>query len=164
MREKIYLFLLAFSIVILVYLYKFQSKNYFAQQEEIQALERVNEKLNEENKKLKLDITDALYFSLKGNDKALSYFEENIGIEASDVQVKVEDYFLNQNTTADNPSVPYVGMEGIMKVNKVRILNHKWLVADFTDGVYWGEMLYEYFITEQDDLELELLSSFLYTN
>ena len=164
MREKIYLFLLAFSIVILVFLYKFQSTNFFAQQEEIQALERYSQRLEEENKLLIIEQSEASYFSLEANENALSYFEETLGLNASAVQKKVEDYFLNQNGVEDNPSVPYAGMEGIMSVNKVKLLNHKWLVADFTDGVYWGEMLYEYFITEQGDLELELLSSFLYTN
>lgn len=145
-------------------LYNFQNKSYASDNEDLEILEQAYEKLMDENKALNIELTEAQYFSLEQNENALSYFEDNLGVYASSIKEMAEDYFLSKNGVEDNPSVPYAGMEGIMSVNKVKLLNHKWLVADFTDGVYWGEMLYEYFITEQGDLDLELLSSFLYTN
>ena len=28
-----------------------------------------------------------------------------------------------------------------MMINGVKMLNHKWAIADFTDGKYWGQIL-----------------------
>ena len=49
-----------------------------------------------------------------------------------------------------------------MKINKVKFLNHRWIVADFTDGTYWGEMVLEYYINEDDSIDLNVIGSLLY--
>ena len=53
-------------------------------------------------------------------------------------------------------------MNGKMKINKIKFLNHKWIIADFTDGRYWGEMILEYYVTKANKIELTQLSSLLY--
>jgi hypothetical protein len=39
---------------------------------------------------------------------------------------------------------PYVGQDKIGEnkfiINKVKILNHRWIIADFSDGNIWGEV------------------------
>lgn len=165
MREKIYLYLLMFVTVILVFLYKYQSAVFERQNEDNQALERVKLQLKEENKALEADYTEAAYFSLERNESALTYIEEVYNISPDSLVSIVENYFYAKNGTEDNPLVPYAGMEGTMQVNKVRLLNHKWVLVDFTDGTYWGEMVSEYFYTPEDQsIEVELLNSFLYTS
>jgi hypothetical protein len=36
---------------------------------------------------------------------------------------------------------PYVGQDQIgankFIINKVKVLNHRWIIADFSDGEYW---------------------------
>jgi hypothetical protein len=36
---------------------------------------------------------------------------------------------------------PYVGQDQIKTnkfiINKVKVLNHRWIIADFSDGEYW---------------------------
>jgi len=49
-----------------------------------------------------------------------------------------------------------------MKINKIRFLNHKWIIADFTDGRYWGEMVIEYYISDKKQIELTSTTSLLY--
>lgn len=165
MREKIYLYLLMFVTVILIFLYKYQSSVFEKQHEEIQALERVVERLKEEKNALQVDFTEASYFSLDKNESALSYIEEIYKLPPEHLMKKIEDYFYDKNGTIDNPLVPYSGMEGTMQVNKVRLLNHRWVLVDFTDGTYWGEMVLEFFYTpENQSIETELLKSFLYTS
>lgn len=164
MREKIYLYLFVFVTVILVFLYKFQSSVFERQHEDNQALERVVERVKEEKKDLLSEFAEATYFSLEKNESALSYIEEVYGLRPDSLVKKVEDYFYDKNGIEDNPLVPYAGMEGAMQVNKVRLLNHKWVLVDFTDGTYWGEMVLEYFYTPEDSsIEVELLNSLLYT-
>lgn len=164
MREKVYLYLLAFVTVILVFLFKYQGSVFERQEQEAQALERVVEGLKEENKELRSKMTEAAYFSLEKNESALSYIEEIYKISPDTFVQKIEDYFYDKNGTEDNVLIPYAGMNGTMQINKVRLLNHKWVLVDFTDGTYWGEMVLEYFYTPEDQIvESEVLGSFLYT-
>lgn len=164
MKEKIYLYLLAFITVIFLFFYKYQSSVFKQQQEDVYALERVVEKLEEEKKVLTSELAEATYFSLEKNESALTYIEDVYSVRPDFLAQQVENYFYDMNGTEDNSSVPYSGMEGIMQVNKVRLLNHKWAIVDFTDGVYWGEMILEYFYTPEDNsIQVELLHSFLYT-
>src|SRR5699024_4022878 len=165
MKEKIYLYLLMFVTVILVFLYKYQTSVFERQLEDNQALERVVNRLKEENRELEVSYSEIAYFSLEKNESALSYIEEVYSTHPDSLVKQIESYFYDKNGREDNPLVPYSGMEGSMQVNKVQVLNHKWVLADFTDGTYWGEMVLEYFYDpDNQSIEVELLKSFLYTS
>lgn len=119
---------------------------------------------NDSIKTLQNDVADLNYFTLLGNDNAMTYFEK-MGYEARDVASNVSDQIYDFNLQkGNNPLVPFDGMEGDMKINKLKFLNHKWILADFTDGTYWGEMILEYRFNEKKDLELTPIGSFLYIN
>ena len=47
-------------------------------------------------------------------------------------------------------------------INKIRIVNHKWILANFTDGEYWGEIFVKYDIDENNDLKYKLVEYFMY--
>jgi hypothetical protein len=84
-------------------------------------------------------------------------------LEAADVEAKVSDQIYDFNLKkGNNPLVPFEGMDGDMKINKLKFLNHKWILADFTDGKYWGEMILAYSFNNENELELTTLGSFLY--
>jgi len=53
-------------------------------------------------------------------------------------------------------------MEGDFKINKIKVLNHKWIIADFSDGEFWGEIFLTYEITEDRQVKFNLVESFLY--
>jgi hypothetical protein len=114
--------------------------------------------------KLSEEVAELQYFSLQGNDNAMTYFE-NLGLEAAVVEQMVGDFIYDQNLLGGgNPLVPYEGTVGAMKVNKIKFLNHRWLVADFSDGKQWGDVLIEYFFDENDELQLTRLGAVLYPN
>ena len=76
--------------------------------------------------------------------------------------LKDELYKLNE-VKGEHPLVPYASMtDRPMMINKVRLLNHKWIIADFSDGEYWGEMLLTYEITENQELKFKIAESLLY--
>jgi hypothetical protein len=59
--------------------------------------------------------------------------------------------------------VPYASSEGRkILINTVKMLNHKWIIADFSDGEFWGEILLTYEITADKQLKFTLVESFLY--
>jgi hypothetical protein len=124
-------------------------------QEKISEAEIKNETLISENLSLN-------YFSLAQNEEAISYFD-NLNINAVELVRTVEDEIIGRNkANVDNSLVPFNGMEGVMRINKVKVLNHKWIIADFTDGTYWGEVLISYEIDKENNLNFTTEKSFLY--
>ena len=158
-----YLFFFAMLFVIFQYM---NEKKIFGKQEN--KIESQRNKINKLKDQVKV-ITDSLeslsnvdYFSLQGNENAISYIE-SLGFEALEIETFVSDYIYDQNLKkGNNQLVPYEGINGDMKINKLKFLNHKWILADYTDGRYWGEMVLEYYVTKDREIELKQISSLMY--
>jgi hypothetical protein len=58
--------------------------------------------------------------------------------------------------------VPYEGMNGDFKINKIKLLNHRWIIADFSDGKFWGELLLNYEVREDLGVDFTLVNHLLY--
>jgi len=144
---------------------------YFTQQgiynDQQEKIERYSQTLQEKNATitaLEEENRDLNYFTLLGDDNAMTYFER-LGFEASDIEGYVrESIYAYNEQKGDNPMIPFEGIAGDMKINKLNFLNHRWLVADFTDGQYWGQMVLEYFIEDDKKITFNTLGSFLYAN
>lgn len=163
MRSKIFMYLFIFSILLVLFMYMNQKKIYEDQETKIEKLSVQLEEERLKNELLTKNNFELNYFSFLENDNAMSYFEQS-GYEASDIERMVTEQIYTQNQAeGDNPLIPYSGMEGSMKINKVRFLNHKWVIADFTDGRYWGEMIIQYDLDEDKNLTLNTVSSLLYS-
>lgn len=162
MRKNILLYLFIFSLLFTIFIYVNDKKILDSRDADIQNLKAQVERLEMETDSLAELNENAIYFSLLENEDAMSYFENN-GIEAAVVSEAIENELMSQNKIdIDNSYVPFAGMEGDMHINKIKILNHKWVIADFTDGTYWGEVFFTYFIDEEEKLELNAEKSFLY--
>jgi len=108
-----------------------------------------------------LKVMDMQYFSLENNDDALAYYEH---LQIEDPNRYIADKLLETNEKkGDNPLIPYAGMEGDFKINKIKILNHKWIVADFSDGKFWGELVINYELKDDLGVDFILLDHLLYT-
>lgn len=162
MKSKIFLYLFLFSLLMLLFLYMSQKSIYESQDNTISGLHKQLEKSQDSILKLNSKIEESNYFNLQGNDNAMTYFE-NMGYEAAGIENLISNHIYDQNTiSGNNPLVPFEGMEGDMKINKLKFINHKWILADFTDGAYWGEMILEYYINDQDQIKLNTIASTLY--
>jgi hypothetical protein len=104
---------------------------------------------------------DNQYFSLENNDDALAYYDH---LNLKDPSLYISDKLLETNESkGDNPLIPYEGMENDFKINKIKILNHKWILADFSDGKYWGEVLIKYELKDDLGVDFSLMDHLLYT-
>jgi hypothetical protein len=103
-------------------------------------------------------------FKLDHTEAALTYFEERgFNVEELIPFIKDELYELNIMKGEEHPLIPYASMTGgKMLINSIRLLNHKWIIANFSDGKYWGELFISYEITEDEQLKFKLIDSFLY--
>ncbi len=112
---------------------------------------------------LRNDILEVSHFNLDRNEDAISYFEDE-GYKIDELMpfIKDELYKLNE-VKGEHPLVPYAASEGRkMLINTVKMLNHKWIIADFSDGEYWGEIFLTYEITDKKQLKFNLVEYFLY--
>ena len=101
------------------------------------------------------------YFSLDNNGDALAHYDH---LKLESPSQYITDKLLETNETkGDNPLVPYAGMEGDFKINKIKVLNHKWILADFSDGQFWGELFIKYELKDDLGVDFSLLDHFLYT-
>ena len=169
MRSRIFLYLFIFSVLFILFQLMNAKKAEESYDGKIKGLlSKIEEKDSElEAKGLEKDslidkILDLTYFSLESDEEAINYFEEQ-GYNAKQLELTISDQIISQNKAGvDNPIVPFVGMEGNMTINKVRLLNHKWIIADFTDGVFWGQLFIIYDVRTDGIIDFEVEKSFLY--
>ncbi len=108
-----------------------------------------------------LKMLDMQYFSLENNDDALAYYDH---LNLKNPTRYIEDKLLETNEKrGDNPLIPYEGMESDFKINKIKIINHKWLLADFSDGKYWGDLIIKYELKDDFGVDFTLVDHLLYT-
>src|SRR5699024_11297500 len=137
------------------------SKRYFkAKEQEIAGMEQKIDTLQSQLKQQQSSSAQesglaARGFTLKTNTDAREYFE-NQNMDVDSLARKIETKIISQNKAGeDNPLVPYAGMAGIMKINRIQILNNRWVLAEFTDGTYWGEAIISYFLDENNQLQFD---------
>lgn len=107
-----------------------------------------------------LNLLEMQYFALENNDDALAYYEH---LNLENPTRYISDKLLETNESkGDNPLIPYEGMENDFKINKIKILNHKWILADFSDGKYWGELLIGYELKDDLGVDFRLNDHLLY--
>ena len=161
MKHKIYLYL--FIFVALIALYQFVSTNNMVKTKntKIEAQAEQLMQLEDSIQKLHIKVLDSQYFSLENNDDALAYYDH---LNLKDPSRYISDKLLETNESkGDNPLIPYEGMENDFKLNKINILNHRWILADFSDGKYWGEVLIKYELKDDLGVDFSLMDHLLYT-
>ncbi len=156
-----YLFIFAVLYILFQYV---SSKNFFQENEaKIQKLEQQVTQLTDSVGTLNEKILDLGSFNLANDDLGLEYFAE-YGYEQ--VIPFIEDKLIETNLgKGNNPLVPYeMTGETPFKINSMRVLNHRWVVADFSDGKQWGQVIVKYFINEDNTMDFEVVEHLLYPN
>jgi len=162
MRNKIFMYFFFFAVLFIIFQYMNEKKIFEDQDKKIKGLTEQVAEAQTMNDSLANAMIRVDYFTLQGNDNAMTYLEKG-GREAIEVERLVTDAIIDKNLIkGGNPLVPYDGIEGEMLVNKTKFLNHKWVLSDFTDGKYWGEMMIEYYFDTNGELQLKVIDSVLY--
>jgi len=161
----LYLFILAVLMNIFTYAY-FSRKN--AAESQSQAGEVGNvKKLNDSINVMYNNLVDANYFSLENDQNAQNYIvnhdiDKIIPYDQFAIEVMNQLMAFNDKTEGN----PYTGQPKVgdnrFIINKAKILNHRWIVADFSDGQYWGEALIKYFVNPDKTITFENIETFVY--
>lgn len=164
MKKSLLLYVLILSLIFNIYTYMYLSKEVTFEQEKFK---KTTTKLKDSLQSLNNKITDVNYFSLEKNENAQNYFDSasnekfrNFNTLIPYVTEKLLD--LNSNPKGN----PYTGQEQLTAnkflINKVKVLNHRWIIADYSDGEYWGEVLLKYFVNDDETISFEVIQSVIY--
>ncbi len=161
MKNKIFLYLFLFAALVCLYLFVSSGNMAEANMTSILKLKEEVSTLENSLQQSELKVLEMQYFSLENNDDAIAYYEH---LNLENPTRYISDKLLETNESkGDNPLIPYEGMENDFKINKIKILNHKWILADFSDGKYWGELLIGYELKDDLGVDFTLKDHLLYT-
>ena len=157
MKRNLLLYGLVFSVLINIF-QMVNSSNILKRSEEVSTISK------KELKKAKDSIVKLIEkdkFSLDNNEYAQEYyFEHNLKA----LQTKVIEDLMAFN--ADKRGNKYVSYEQIGEnpflINSVRLLNHRWIIANFSDGKVWGEVLIKYFHNTDKPTDFETVETLIY--
>ncbi len=162
MKNKIFMYLFLFAVLFVIFQYMNEKTIFESQEKKINTLTEKLTKAKDSISSLHDKVLDLNYFTLQGNENAMTYFESG-NYDPAEVEAMVSDIIYDKNLErGGNSLIPVAGINGTMRVNKLKFLNHKWIQADFSDGTYWGEMVIEYFFDENRELQLTTIGSTLY--
>lgn len=160
MKNKIFLYLFVFAALLALFQYVTGNNMQKALTSDVERLQTEVQGLKDSLQKAQLRVLDMQYFTLENNDDALAYYDH---LNLENPARYIEDKLLETNEkSGDNPLVPYEGMESDFKINKIKVLNHKWILADFSDGKYWGDLIIKYELKDDLSVDFTLLDHLLY--
>ena len=158
MRKSLYLYLFIVAVLMNVFTYAYFTQNLSFEQKRY---DKFSKKMNDSLLVSYNNNLDANYFSLMYNDNAKNYLDE---YDTAELVPRIKDKIMEMNDHPEgNTLLPY-GKISDQKfiVNKIQVLNHRWIIADFSDGKIWGEVLIKYFIEEDGNITFETMESLLY--
>lgn len=162
MKKQLLWYVVSFLAIILVFQLVNSNKAFNSQQSQINNLNKLRKKYKDSTESLFYQVQELRYFDLQHNDDALAYFDDMADI--ANPEAFITDKLLETNESkGSNPLVDYEAMEGVFKINKIKVLNHRWIIADFSDGTYWGELFIQYFLNEDKSVDFKVLDQLLYT-
>ena len=142
MQNKFLVYISCFMLLVMIFL----SINYIkiSNSNNLNSItfKRKIDSLERQYKLLDKKFSDQIYFSLDDNQEALRYLND---VEVDSLTSFIRDELYEKNFTKNSDFfIPLSSINNKYLINKVKILNHKWIIADFSNGSRWGEMWIEY--------------------
>jgi hypothetical protein len=158
--KNIILYLFIFSLLINIFQYVDSNKILDAKEKEL-----VHTK---NSLKISRDSLNTLYgtntnFDLKNNENAQEYFyNQNLDFNKVIEIVNNDINDLNANKNG-NPLIPYDMVDGKpFLISRIKIVNHRWVIAEFSNGKLWGEVALKYFLNEGKPTDFETMDTVLF--
>jgi len=162
-KITLYLFILAVLMNIFTYAY-FSKKVAFTEKR----YDHIKEKLGDSLLNVQGKWLDLNKFTLEGNFDAQYYFEDLNSNDPKGVQKlksQIETALLEYNKEEDgNYLTGYSNLEGKnFEIDNILILNHRWILANYSNGIYKGQAIIKYFIDKDGKVTFEKVDTYLFT-
>ena len=121
------------------------------------------------NDQKKFDIVNKQYKKAKDSIVALNESLNEANYFTYDLNILLPYIKEQINTLNDqpkgNPLVPLDPIDGNkFVINKIKFVNHRWIIGDFSNGEIWGEVIIKYFINQDKTVSFETAESVIYSN
>ena len=165
MKKSLMLYLFILAILMNVFTYMFYSREVkFEKERYVKTTKKLRDSISLVSNKL----AEADYFSLEHNENAQNYFDNSATggkvILFEKLIPVVTEKLMDLNSSPKGN--PYTGQDMIdgkkFIINKVKVLNHRWIIADYSNGEIWGEVLLKYFVNDDESIAFEVNQSLLY--
>ena len=158
MKKQLFLYLFICALMVNLFTYMYYSKGFSFLENRY---DKLSKRTGVEKDSLTNLLFDANHFSLENNDNAQNYFE---GKEANKIIKNVNDALLSFNDSKDGNKFSGQVTMGSQKfiINKIKVLNNRWIIADYSDGSLWGEVLLKYFVNKDDSVSFEIIETLIY--
>lgn len=102
-------------------------------------------------------------FSLDLNEDAKEYYAEQ---DWKSIKAKVVEDLMNTNTEkGPHRLISYEATHSDkFLINSIKVLNHRWIIANYSDGKGWGEVLIKYFHNQDKPTDFETVDVLFYTH
>lgn len=163
MKKQIFMYLFVFTALLALFQYVNSKRIFEDLNVKLDRSTRAVQQYQDSIGNLQNKVIELSHFHIENNEDALSYFErDDHNVIELIPYIKDELYKLNEYDD-EHPLIPYSSSEGRkMLINTVKLLNHKWIIADFSDGEYWGELFLTYQVSEDKTISFQVVESFLY--
>lgn len=164
MKKSLFLYLFIIAVLMNIFTYK-----YFTSKEASEQRVTTPDAKQPDSKKVTDSLTQIIYdinaFSLENNDRAQNYlFESSKVNDIPAFAEKVKQALLAYNDSPEGNKYTDQVKMGSQKfiINSVKLLNHRWIIANYSNGELWGEVMLKYFIDEKGAVSFEIMNSYLY--
>jgi hypothetical protein len=165
MKKSLFLYLFIIAALMNIFTYKyFTSKEKSENNKSTEANDNPSKTLSDSITKLSDKLYEANVFSLENNDRAQNYLFENKITDSNAFAEKVKQALLAFNDDAAGNKYtdqPKMGEQKFI-INKIKLLNHRWIIANYSNGQLWGEVLLKYFVDDKGKISFEIMNSYLY--
>ncbi len=157
--KNTFLYLFILSLLLNIFQYVNSNKILDAKEKEVQ--------LTKERLKIARDSISIVgyndYFDIEKDQDAQDYYYSK-NLDYLKVMQKVNEDIQELNTKPNgNPLIPYEPIDGKnFIINKAKVLNHRWIIAEFSNTQLWGQVLIKYFHNEDKPTDFETVETILY--
>lgn len=160
MKKSLFLYLFIIAVLMNVFTYKYFTSKEASEQKAVKDTSAVKTDAKPQENSAYGD-----EFSLENNNRAQNYLFETANVK--DIPAfteKIKQALLSYNDSPEgNKYTDQVKMgEQKFIINSLKMLNHRWIIANYSDGQLWGEVLLKYFIDEKGEVSFEVMGSYIY--
>lgn len=161
--KKAILYLFILSLLFNIFQFMNSTKILKTQEKELESAKTRIGKVRDSLNILREEKNDSDFFSLDYDDDAQEYFSQ---YDVTQVAAKVkEDLVTLNDDKTGNRLIPYEAIDGNkFFINKIKILNHRWIIADFYSGSVRGQILLKYFHNTDKPTDFERIDTILFSN
>uniref|UniRef100_UPI004049C57C hypothetical protein n=1 Tax=Flavobacterium sp. TaxID=239 RepID=UPI004049C57C len=164
--KSAYLYIMILLVLTNIFTYSYYSKkNAF----ETTRYEKLKEKSSDSITVLGGMLIEANHFTIDRNQQAQDYFdnkETGRFIHHETIKKMISEQLLSHNKDENgNPYTNYAPIDGRgFEISKFQVLNNRWIIADFSNGIYNGQTLLQYTIEDDSTITFDVLQSVIFTN